>query len=268
MSRVLLQASNIKKSYTMGNVRLDVLRGASLQVRQGEMLAITGSSGCGKSTLLHILGALDEPNDGAVTLDGERVFVPRDQQPAHRRRAWVNFLFRRYYMLFPRPGERRRDRMRNERVGFVFQFYHLMPELNVLENVLMPAMIGESILAWTRHRRRWRERALAVLERVGLQDRLKHRPNALSGGERQRVAIARAVIREPRLLLADEPTGNLDAEMSQEILTLLRSLNAGGQTIVLVTHDAEIAAAADREVRLVRGRIEVIADAPAEPAHR
>ena len=156
--------------------------------------------------------------------------------------------------LFALPS-RRRDAFRNRDVGFVFQFYHLLPELNVLENVLMPPMVGCSIAQWVFRGAAAHERACEILRRVGLAERMHHRPNELSGGERQRVAIARAMINQPRFLLADEPTGNLDAKMGREILAVLRSFNEGGQTIVMVTHDPDIAQSADRRVQLVDGRI-------------
>ncbi len=228
MGEVLLRATGIHKSYQMGRVPLQVLRGASVEVRAGEMLAVTGASGCGKSTLLHILGALDLPDQGQVRMRDQNVFT---------------------------MGARRRDALRNQEVGFVFQFYHLLPELNVLENTLMPQMVAQSTFAWSSGRHAARQRAIEILEQVGLGERINHRPNELSGGERQRVAIARAMINRPQFLLADEPTGNLDAKMGQGIMDCLRSLNAAGQTIVLVTHDQSIAKSADRQVRLVEGRI-------------
>jgi len=150
----------------------------------------------------------------------------------------------------------RRDAIRNRDVGFVFQFYHLLPEFNVLENVLMPRMVGTSTWNWLTSRNKAKAKAAEILDIVGLKDRLKHRPKELSGGERQRVAIARAIMNEPRFLLADEPTGNLDAKMGKGIMECLRGLNRNGQTIVLVTHDPQIAEQADRQVRLVDGRIE------------
>ncbi|HRX85049.1 MAG TPA: ABC transporter ATP-binding protein [Phycisphaerae bacterium] len=229
MSNVLLRAQDVHKTYLLGKVPLRVLRGVNVDVRAGELLAVTGASGCGKSTLLHILGALDLPDKGSVRYDGQDVF---------------------------RMSAARRDGVRNREVGFVFQFYHLLPELNVLENVLMPQMVGMGVFAWSGRRRDARARAEDILTRVGLSERIFHRPNELSGGERQRVAIARAMMNEPRFLLADEPTGNLDAKMGQGILECLRSLNENGQTIVLVTHDPNIAAAADRRIQLVDGRIE------------
>ncbi len=229
MNKVSLKATGIFKSYQMGKIPLRVLRGVDIEVRQGEMLAITGSSGCGKSTLLHILGALDLPDKGTVHLDGRNLFA------------------------IPASG---RDAVRNRDVGFVFQFYHLLPELNVLENVLMPRMVSSSIFKWPAKRKEAKEKAEAILESVGLSERLKHASNELSGGERQRVAIARALVNEPRFLFADEPTGNLDAKMGMEILDILRALNDAGQTIVMVTHDPGIAQSADRCVRLIDGRIQ------------
>jgi lipoprotein-releasing system ATP-binding protein len=234
MSRVLLRAANLHKTYQLGKVPLPVLRGLNLEVYEGELLAVTGASGCGKSTLLHILGALDTPDSGDVHFDGTSVF----RQPA----AW-------------------QERLRNREVGFVFQFYHLLPEFNVLENVLMPSMVGSSVMAWLSRRAEARAQAEAILAEVGLGDRKHHRPNELSGGERQRVAIARAMVNRPRLLLADEPTGNLDATMGRSILDCLRKLNAAGQTIVMVTHDPGIAELADRRVRLVDGRVQREPDA-------
>lgn len=226
---VLARATKLHKTYSLGKTKVNVLRGVNLDVQQGEMLAITGASGCGKSTLLHILGALDKPDQGTVSLGGEDLFAAS---------TW------------------RRDAIRNKDVGFVFQFYHLLPEFNVLENVLMPRLVGTSMTKWFASSRSARAKAAEILDTVGLKDRLKHRPKELSGGERQRVAIARAIVNEPRFLLADEPTGNLDAKMGKGIMECLRGLNRNGQTIVLVTHDPNIANQADRQVRLVDGRIE------------
>jgi lipoprotein-releasing system ATP-binding protein len=228
MSELLLNASGLHKSYQMGRTRLDVLKGVSMSVAQGEFVAIMGSSGCGKSTLLHLLGALDVPSRGTVKFNGADVFAGSNAQ---------------------------RDRLRNRTFGFVFQFYHLLPELNVLENALIPCMVGHSVLAWLRRRREIRRHAIEMLAKLGLGDRLKHRPNELSGGERQRVAIARALANQPRVLLADEPTGNLDAATGREIMNVLIDLNRSGQTVVMVTHDPQIAASAHRVVTLVDGRI-------------
>lgn len=228
MSEMLLNASGLHKSYQMGRTKLDVLKGVSMSVAQGEFVGIMGSSGCGKSTLLHLLGALDVPDRGMVKFDGADVFA---------------------------GGNAKRDRLRNRSFGFVFQFYHLLPELNVLENVLIPCMVGHSVIGWMGQRGNLRRHAIEMLGKLGLADRLKHRPNELSGGERQRVAIARALANQPRVLLADEPTGNLDAATGREIMDVLNDLNRAGQTIVMVTHDPQVAASAHRIVTLVDGRI-------------
>ncbi len=228
MSEPILSADGLYKFYQMGPEMLRVLRGASVKVQRGEWLAIMGASGSGKSTLLHILGALDVPNDGTVRFNGQDIFT---------------------------QGVRAQERMRNRSMGFVFQFYHLLPELNVLENVLLPAMVRYSVMEWLREGKRVRRHAQKVLEQVGLEQRGGHRPNELSGGERQRAAIARALVNEPELLLADEPTGNLDAKTGQGILAVLQALNAQGQTIVMVTHDPAVASMAHRRVQLVEGRI-------------
>ncbi|RJP42454.1 MAG: ABC transporter ATP-binding protein [Phycisphaerales bacterium] len=225
---VLLSARDLHKAYQLGRVDVSVLRGASLEVGRGEFLAVMGRSGSGKSTLLHVIGALDPPDRGSVTLDGQDVF---------------------------RMPPRGRERIRNRDIGFVFQFYHLLPELNLLENVLVPGMVGRSLTAWVRQRRGLRRKAIELLEKLGLEHRLQHRPRELSGGERQRVAIARALLNEPRLLLADEPTGNLDRASGKAILDHLVELNDGGQTIVMVTHDADVAALAHRCVHLKEGQV-------------
>ena len=222
----MLRAKGIHKSYTMGRTEVKVLRGASLTARQGEFLVILGSSGSGKSTLLHILGALDVPDRGSVEFEGEDLFL----QPVSRREDY-----------------------RNRQVGFIFQFYHLLPEFNVLENVLLPRLIAHSGWTWRSGRRQARQEAAEILERVGLGHRVKHRPNELSGGERQRVALARALLNRPTVLLADEPTGNLDSKISEEILNLLDELNGAGQTIVMVTHDPKVASRAHRRLRLIDG---------------
>ncbi|MHC4796219.1 MAG: ABC transporter ATP-binding protein [Planctomycetota bacterium] len=228
MNNIILQASGVHKSYQMGSVRLKVLKGVSISVSRGEFLAITGISGCGKSTLLHLLGALDLPDRGTVTFEGRDVFAG---SAAHR------------------------DRLRNEMFGFVFQFYHLLPELNVLENTLLPCMVGNTVLGWYARRSELREHAIEMLGRMGLGERLRHLPNELSGGERQRAAIARALANRPQVLLADEPTGNLDIATGKEILGVLKTLNGEGQTVVMVTHDPQVAASAHRVVSLVDGKI-------------
>lgn len=225
---MLLRARNIFKSYTMGRTEIPVLRGASLSAEQGEFLVILGASGSGKSTLLHILGALDLPDRGTVEFDGECV------------------------TLLPSG---RRNHYRNQKIGFVFQFYHLLPEFTVLENVMMPRMISHSAMSWLTARREARRDAQELLERVGLADRALHRPRELSGGERQRVAIARALVNRPAVLLADEPTGNLDAKIGEDILHLLVSFSDAGQTIVMVTHDSQLASRAHRRLLLVDGAL-------------
>jgi lipoprotein-releasing system ATP-binding protein len=230
MSDVILNATGVQKSYLLGRVRLHVLRGVSISLQRGEFVAIMGASGSGKSTLLHLLGALDVPDGGTVRFEGKDIFA---------------------------GSAAARDRLRNRVFGFVFQFYHLLPELNVLENALLPCMVGTPLWAWFSRKHELRRQATEMLVRIGLGERLKHRPNELSGGERQRVAIARALANRPRVLLADEPTGNLDAATGQEILGVLKTLNQEGQTIVMVTHDPQVAACAHRVVSLVDGRIAV-----------
>jgi lipoprotein-releasing system ATP-binding protein len=225
-----LKAFGLIKSYWKGRNEVPVLRGVDLEVDRGEMVAVAGSSGSGKSTLLHILGLLDGPDAGEVWLENSRI----DNQ-----------------------SEAKRDRLRNRAFGFIFQFYHLLPELTALENVMMPQLIRHGILSYWPVRRRLRRDGQELLERVGLGHRLAHRPTELSGGEMQRAAIARALASQPAILLADEPTGNLDAGNGQAVLELLRDLNRERDlTIILVTHDQHIAQQADRVVRLAEGRIE------------
>ncbi len=225
----ILTAEGLHKSYRMGSTRVKVLKGVDLAVKKGEFLAIVGASGSGKSTLLHILGALDRQNKGIVT------FEKRD---------------------LSRFGSGELNRFRNKTVGFVFQFYHLLDELNVLENVYLPAMTGRSVVGWFACRRWAKNRARELLGQLGLAERAGHKPYQLSGGERQRVAIGRALMNEPKLLLADEPTGNLDSVTGNGILEVLERLNRAGQTVVMVTHDERIAQRAGRIVTLVDGRIE------------
>src|SRR4051794_14685346 len=221
---VHLSALGLEKSYRKGKLRVPVLRGVDLEVEHGELVAIVGASGSGKSTLLHVLGLLDAPDAGSVLLSGERIDVLPD---------------------------RRRDALRNRTFGFIFQFYHLLPELTALENVMSPLMIRHGLSAYLSRRKQIRKEAEGLLERVGLSHRLTHRPAELSGGEMQRTAIARALAGSPEVLLADEPTGNLDAATGQSVLELLRDLNRErGLTMMLVTHDAHIAAGTDRIVRL------------------
>lgn len=244
MNSPLLVADAIHKAYRMGRTQLEVLRGCDLRVDEGEFVAIMGKSGSGKSTLLHILGALDVPQHGQVIFRDQPVFAPPEQ-----RRFYTTALdvFSGY--------ERQRIRLRRRAFGFVFQFYHLLPELNVLENVLVARMVGTSTFAWLGDRDHAKKDALDVLTRVGLEERLRHRPNELSGGERQRVAIARALVHRPQILFADEPTGNLDAEAGAALMGLLKELHGEGQTILMVTHDSGVAAQADRILKLEHGRL-------------
>jgi len=219
----ILIARNVRKTYIMGERKLDVLRGVSLSVQRGEFLALRGASGAGKSTLLHLLGGLDLPNDGDVTFDNQNLGrLPRNKL----------------------------TELRNRRVGFVFQAYHLLPELSAIENVILPARMSRVAIEVVV------PRAKRLLERVGLGQRMEHRPYELSGGEQQRVAIARALINEPDLVLADEPTGNLDSHTGDEIIQLLCALRTERQaTLIMATHDATIAARAPRVIQLADGQI-------------
>jgi lipoprotein-releasing system ATP-binding protein len=223
MNEPLLRARSLTKTYTMGKRLLEVLRGVDLDVARGEFLALCGSSGAGKSTLLHLIGGLDLPNAGEIFFDGQDL---------------VKF------------SERKLTEFRNRRVGFIFQAYHLLPELTALENACLPGRMAR--IASTKIEERGRE----LLARVGLKDRLDHKPSELSGGEQQRVAIARALINKPELILADEPTGNLDSKTGGEIIELLESLRVEkNTTLVIATHDAKVAANAERVIELVDGRI-------------
>jgi lipoprotein-releasing system ATP-binding protein len=230
-----LSATAIEKAYRKGEHKIPVLRGVNISVHKGEFVSIVGQSGCGKSTLLHLMGLLDTPNVGEVQLEGQRI----DDLP-----------------------ERTRDEIRNRVFGFIFQFYHLLPELSLMENVLSPLMIRHSFWGYWKARREYTDRARETIAKVGLEHRLKHRPSELSGGEMQRAAIARALVSKQEILLADEPTGNLDSESGQEITDLLASLNdLEHLTIIMVTHDNSIAKQAHRSVRLSEGRIEALSDA-------
>ncbi len=230
MTTPLISARAIQKTYVTGEHRVRVLRGAGLSAMEGEFISVIGQSGSGKSTMLHVLGLLDAPDVGEVLYEGQRI---------------------------DDLSEKARDLLRNRVFGFIFQFYHLLPELSLVENVMAPLMIRHSFVSWWKQRRQIREKAMHILECVGLEHRLKHRPSELSGGELQRGAIARALITEPRILLADEPTGNLDAETGQDIMGLLKRLNEDRQlTIIMVTHDESIAGQAHRIVRLRDGQIE------------
>ena len=224
-----IEVHGLHKSYRLGRTHLHVLRGVSFTVEPKEFVAVVGASGSGKSTLLHLIGLLDRIDKGTIKLEGVDI--------AHL-------------------PQRKRNRTRCRDVGFVFQFYHLLPELSVLENTLLPAKVDESLLGWLSHRSARRRAAIEMLERVGLGERMKHRPKELSGGERQRVAIARALMNRPKFLLADEPTGNLDSRTGKQILQVLKTASRDiGQTVVMVTHDAAIAAAADRVLHLQDGKL-------------
>lgn len=213
----------------MGKTRLEVLKNVDFSAEKGDFIAVVGASGSGKSTLLHILGALDKPDSGTISYDQQELNAFRSS---------------------------RLNRYRNRDVGFVFQFYHLLDELTVLENAMAPAMASVGLAGWMKIKDKTREKAYMMLDRLGLKSRLKHRPFELSGGERQRVAIARALINEPKLLLADEPTGNLDSRTGHGILEVLKELNADGQTIIMVTHDERIALQAGHIVRLADGKVQ------------
>jgi lipoprotein-releasing system ATP-binding protein len=227
---VQLEAVKLQKRYRKGQVEIPVLRGVDLSIHRGEFLSIMGSSGSGKSTLLHLLGTLDAPDAGEVHFAGTRI----DNLPAARR-----------------------DALRNKQFGMIFQSYHLLPEMTALENVLSPLMIAEGVVSYWRQRREHMANAKRLLELAKLGHRLNHKPRELSGGEMQRAAIARALVSGPEVLLADEPTGNLDRKTGQEILEILRTLNRQQNlTIVMVTHDQAIAEQADRVVRLSEGRVE------------
>jgi ABC-type lipoprotein export system ATPase subunit len=224
MSDLLLAAKNLHKTYILGKRSLDVLRGVDVELQRGDFLALRGASGAGKSTLLHLLGGLDTPNEGQIRLAGRDLAGLSGRELA---------------------------RMRNEEIGFIFQAYYLLPELDALENVCLPARMARKPAAQVAARGR------ELLARVGLKERVEHKPYELSGGEQQRVAIARALINEPDLILADEPTGNLDSHTGEEIIDLLCSLRAEKQTtLVMATHDAKVAGRAPRVVELVDGQIQ------------
>jgi lipoprotein-releasing system ATP-binding protein len=219
----MIEARDLKKSFHLDQTEVHVLKGVTLEIKRGEMVAIVGASGVGKTTLLHILGTLDRPTSGSVRFDGDDVFAKDDQTLAD---------------------------FRNRTIGFVFQFHHLLPEFTALENVMMPALI----------RRQGEDEAHtaaeAVLKEVGLEHRLDHRIGELSGGEQQRVAVARALVLQPNVVLADEPTGNLDTHTGEEVFRLMRDLNrAKGITFVIVTHNEALSNQANRIIRMVDGQI-------------
>ena len=223
-----LCANEIRKEYKIGKTSVHVLNGVNLDVKKGEILIILGASGAGKSSLLHLLGILDTPTTGHVSFKGENLSV---------------------------IGQKKLAEKRNRIFGFIFQFYHLLPDFNALENVLMPRLIGRRFFKTT-SKKEHTEKAMHLLERVGLKDRINHRPNELSGGEQQRVAIVRALMNEPEILLCDEPTGNLDTKSGSEIQELIWDLNEKTkQTVVIVTHDERFTKLASRVVRMADGKI-------------
>lgn len=222
-SGALLEARDVIKTYTTGKRELTVLRGVNFAAARGEFVALQGASGAGKSTLLHLLGGLDQPNRGQVIFEGQPVAALSNRWLAH---------------------------LRNVKIGFVFQAYHLFPEMNALENVCLPARMARLAPAEAADRGR------TLLKRVGLAERAHHRPTELSGGEQQRVAIARALVNNPAVVLADEPTGNLDSHTGEEIMDLLLALRAESQTtLVIATHDSRIAGRAPRTLQLVDGQV-------------
>ncbi len=217
----MIRLQDVSKIYRMGNVDVAALRGVSIFIEPGEMTAIMGPSGSGKSTLMNIIGCLDVPTSGSYTLEDEDVGGMSDDRLAE---------------------------IRNSKIGFVFQTYNLLPRLSALANVELPLLYGG--------RRNRRQRALEALDRVGLADRVSHKPTELSGGQQQRVGIARALVKRPSILMADEPTGNLDSRSSEEILAILQRLNREeGMTVILVTHEASIAARAQRVMSMLDGRV-------------
>ena len=222
---MILEASNINKSYFHSDNALHVLKGIDLKIEEGEIVSVVGPSGAGKSTLLHVLGGLDRPDQGVVHLDGENIYGLKDAA---------------------------RAKIRNSKVGFVFQFYHLLPEFTALENVLLPAMIQMRQGA----KKHFEGPGSDLLNKVGLKERVHHKPYQLSGGEQQRVAIARALINKPRIIFCDEPTGNLDSESGEGIIRLLMDLNkTNNQTLVIVTHDDHFARYSHRTIHIRDGAL-------------
>ena len=220
--KTILELDDVWKTYTMGDVKVDALRGLSMKVMEKDYLSVMGPSGSGKSTLLHMVGLLDVPTKGEVLIDGEKVKTMSDDERAD---------------------------LRSNKLGFVFQVFNLVPSLTALENAALPLMI-QGVPRAEREKK-----AEAVLVRIGMGDRVHHKPMELSGGERQRVAIARALVTDPAIILADEPTGNLDSKTGKEIIDLLDELNDEGRTIIVVTHDKEIAVRAERRIILRDGQV-------------
>lgn len=221
MNNVIFDCSNISKTYMDGNSSVDVLKGINFTINEGALIAIVGPSGSGKSTLLHLLGGLDKPTDGTVSMQGVN---------------WQTL------------AEKKRCELRNKQLGFIYQFHHLLPEFSAMENIAMPLLLRNIPIAEAQ------ERSMAILEKVGLSNRASHKPSQLSGGERQRVAIARALVHEPRCVLADEPTGNLDNTTAAKVFDLMLELNKQFNTaLVIVTHDNQLAARMDKTFTIHEG---------------
>lgn len=227
MSNLILELKHLEKSYQETGTKLHIIRDLSFNIERGEFVTILGRSGSGKSTLLNLIGLLDKADDGEIILGGK---------------------------FLSKVTENEKNRLRNEFLGFVFQFHYLLPEFTALENVMLPAMLAKKM-----KKEEIEVRAKELLNSVGLGERLQHKPNQLSGGEKQRVAIARALINQPKLLLADEPTGNLDEETSETIFSIFKEINEKyGQTIIVVTHSRELAKISSRQIYLKKGMLEEI----------
>lgn len=222
MNPPLLKATNVIKEYDIGGNKIQALKGVSLEISEGEFVSIVGKSGSGKSTLMHILGLLDTPTSGSIMLKGIEISKYTEKQLA---------------------------KIRNKEIGFVFQFFNLLQRTTSLDNVILPLKYSAT------PRKEWKEKAIKILEQVGLSDRIYNKSNELSGGQKQRVAVARALVNDPSIIFADEPTGNLDSKTGEEIINLFKELNEQGKTIILVTHDEDLAKIAKRQITLKDGYI-------------